>query len=292
MTNSKKNVLVTGAAGQLGQSIKDFASSFFDMKFFYTDIADLDITSEGAIDSYVLNNKIHFIVNCAAYTAVDNAETEPELAQTINADAVANLASAARKHHAALIHISTDYVFGGKSSAGLPFVETDPTNPESVYAETKLAGEEAAQQTENHIIIRTSWLYSKYGNNFLKTMLKLGAERPTIDVVFDQIGTPTYAPDLAFAILSIIRAEQPQLHNAGIYHFSNEGVCSWYDFAVEIMTASKLKCYVYPIDSKGYQTPAKRPYFSVLNKQKIKNTYKISIPHWRVSMLKCIETLG
>jgi dTDP-4-dehydrorhamnose reductase len=291
MFDSKKRVLVTGAAGQLGLSIKSLAPRYTDMRFFYTDIQDLDITSAEATDSYILNNKIDYIINCAAYTSVDKAESDNEAAYSINAEAVRNLALAARNHSAALIHISTDYVFGTIPANGLPFKEFDAVNPECVYGKTKLAGEEEARNTENHIIIRTSWLYSAYGSNFMNTMLKLGAEKSYLDVVYDQVGTPTYALDLADVILNIIRKESPRLENPGLYHYSNEGVCSWYDFATEIMLAAGLKCVVYPIDSVDYPTAAKRPAFSVMNKSKIRTTFKLINPHWRDAMQRCLAEI-
>ena len=229
-------------------------------------------------------------MNCAAYTAVDKAEEEEALCLRINRDAVRNLGEAARAAGARMVHVSTDYVFDGTNY--LPYVETDKTCPASVYGRTKLAGEQALQEVcPDAVIIRTAWLYSEFGTNFVKTMLRLGNEREQLSVVFDQIGSPTYAGDLAAAILAVLVRAEEGAFVPGIYHFSNEGVCSWYDFAVKIMELGNAPCHVLPIESKDYPAKAARPHFSVLNKAKIKTTYRISIPHWEASLRTCIARL-
>ncbi len=282
-------ILVTGANGQLGNEIRQHVSMLPQADFVFTDIAELDITNEQKVDIFVEQFRINYIVNCAAYTAVDKAEQEQDKAHLINADAVANLAKAAKKHHAFLVHVSTDYVFDG--TAHKPYVENDPVNPTGAYGVTKLAGEEAVKKHTDHgIIIRTSWLYSNFGVNFLKTMQRLGAEKEMLNVVFDQVGTPTNAGDLAEAILKIIPQTNDWNEGVQIYHFSNEGVCSWYDFATEIMYLSKLKCKVFPIESKDYPTPTARPPYSVLNKAKIKQRFNLQIPHWIDSLAKVVQS--
>lgn len=282
------NVLVTGANGQLGCSIRSIADRFPFFTFFFTDIDTLDICDREAVMSYVTTNHIHYIINSAAYTAVDKAESEKELASNINHHAVRYLGEAADAVGAKIIHVSTDYVFEGKSFC--PYVETDPTGPASVYGWSKLSGENALKEVcSNYAIIRTAWLYSEYGNNFVKTMLRLGAERESLNVVFDQVGTPTYAGDLAGAILKILEGSREGLFVPGVYHFSNEGVCSWYDFAWKIMQLAGLSCKVNPIQTKEYPTPAARPAYSVLNKTKIKETYGLEIPHWEESLKKIVN---
>jgi dTDP-4-dehydrorhamnose reductase len=272
--------LVVGAAGQLGTELKNILGS----KAEYVDRNELDITNADAVKTFFETKAYSVIINCAAYTAVDKAETEIKLAKEINVDGPQNLAATGIP----LIHISTDYVFDGKSFQ--PYVEDDKINPPSIYGKTKAASEKVVFQTANTaIIIRTSWLYSPYGNNFVKTMQKLGAERENLNVVFEQIGTPTYAADLAQAIVDII----PQIKKGmkEIYHFSNEGVASWYDFAVRIMELSKLKCVINPFMTKDYPTLAPRPFYSVLNKAKIKNDFGIKINHWEKSLQICIERM-
>lgn len=270
--------LIVGANGQLGQELMSRLGD----KAKGVDRDVLDITDAEAVKKMVGELKPEVIINCAAYTAVDKAEADVDLARKINADGVYNLASCGTK----LIHISTDYVFDGKNC--VPYTEEDKPNPQSVYGITKLEGEQKALAcNKNVIVIRTAWLYSAYGNNFVKTMRRLGAEREVLGVVFDQVGTPTFAGDLAQAIVDIL----PQMNeeNAGIYHFSNEGVCSWYDFAVEIMAQSGLNCKVNPIESKEYPTPAVRPSFSVLNKAKIKKVFGVKVPYWKESLSKCLK---
>ncbi len=282
-----KNILVTGSKGQLGNEMQVIAKNVTDCIFHFTDVEELDITNTDAIEDFVVGNKIDFIVNCAAYTAVDKAETDIELCYKINAEAVKNIAEVALKHNIKLIHVSTDYVFNGENFK--PYSEDDDVSPVSIYGKSKLEGEKVLFETmQEAIIIRTSWLYSTFGNNFVKTMMKLGAERETLNVIFDQVGTPTYAADLAEAIVTIIESEN---FIPGIYHFSNEGVCSWYDFAIKIHQIAGNKCIVRPIESKEYHFPTPRPHYSVLNKSKIKKTYGVNIPHWEESLKKCVDVL-
>ena len=282
------NILITGANGQLGNEIKLLADTYPNHTYFFTDIQELNICNKQAIDEFVENNTIQLIINCAAYTAVDKAEDNQELCDQINHIAPGYLAQSAQKYNAAIIQISTDYVFNGKSY--LPYVETDLISPESVYGYTKLAGENAVlKNCVKSIIIRTSWLYSSFGNNFVKTMLRLGKERNKLGVIFDQVGTPTYARDLAIAIFSIINRE----FIPGIYHFSNEGVCSWYDFTVAIHRIAGIEgCELLPLHSIDYPTKATRPHFAVLDKTKIKETYNVEIPHWEKSLAQCISILN
>jgi dTDP-4-dehydrorhamnose reductase len=283
-------ILVTGANGQLGSELKELSKQYMDWQFTFTDVDVLDITNSRVLEDFCTQNKFQYIVNCAAYTAVDKAETDQEIAFKINRDAVKNLTNAASKIDAVLIHVSTDYVFDGKSNQ--PYSEDHPINPQSAYGRTKAEGEQEALKYNRSIIIRTAWLYSTFGNNFVKTMLRLGTERSEVRVLFDQIGTPTYAEDLATAILSIVNCTKKEGVKPGIYHFSNEGVCSWYDFAWEIMNYSRKKCVVLPIETKDYPTPAKRPAYSVFNKHKIKETFKIEIPYWKTSLYKCLGMLN
>ncbi len=283
-------ILVTGSNGQLGSEIKELTNNDRNNLYFFTDRDSLDITDQKTIKSFIATNRIDTIINCAAYTAVDKAEEDEANANAINHLAVKYLAEIAKEKNIKLIHISTDYVFDGTNYR--PYVESDPTNPKSVYGATKLAGEKAMQEANpaNSIIIRTSWVYSSFGNNFVKTMLRLGKERDALGVIFDQVGTPTYAKDLAQTILDIV----PQITNekVEIYHYSNEGVLSWYDFAKEIMYMSKLECHIKPIETKEYPTPAKRPYYSLLNKAKIKKEFGITIPYWKDSVNACLKALG
>ena len=282
-------ILVTGANGQLGSEIRHLSLSY-PFEFVFTDVAELDITDREAVWEFFRSNQLDAVVNCAAYTAVDRAETESELADKINHLAAKYLAEAAKEFKVKLVHVSTDYVFDGESYR--PYSEDATPNPQSVYGVTKLAGEQAilAQDLANSIVIRTSWVYSTFGNNFVKTMRRLGAERSELNVVADQVGTPTYARDLAKCILDVL----PDLSNArtAVYHYSNEGVCSWYDFAIAIMELSALNCSVHPIPSSQYPTPARRPYYSVLSKSKIKTDFQIEISHWRRSLQQCLMELA
>lgn len=282
------NILITGSNGQLGSELRKIGFTALD-EVFYTDVAELDITSYEAIDRFVVENEVDTIVNCAAYTAVDKAEDEPELAAKINTEAVSNLAKVAYKHDCLLIHISTDYVFDGTVTE--PMTEKVKTNPTSVYGRTKLAGEQAIVTSHcMYIIIRTAWLYSTFGNNFVKTIRRLAEERGELKVVDDQIGTPTYADDLARAIVKIM-SDECVVEKEGVYHFSNEGVCSWYDFAREIVTLSGIKCEVHPVSSAEFPTKATRPAYSVLDKTKIRREFDVEVPAWQLSLKRCIEKL-
>ncbi|MEJ1222850.1 dTDP-4-dehydrorhamnose reductase [Sediminicola sp. 1XM1-17] len=277
-----RNILVTGGTGQLGSELKEIALEYGMYKFLFTDSKMLDITDHIAVKDFISSNSINIIINCAAYTGVDRAEEEFVKADAINHLAVANLAEIAKEQQIKLIHISTDYVFDGTNHK--PYVETDVPNPQSVYGKTKLAGEKAIQKINpsHSIIIRTSWVYSSFGNNFVKTMLRLSQEKKELGVISDQVGTPTYAGDLVKTILEIL----PKLNNdeVEIFHYSNEGVCSWYDFAIGIFEMKGISVTVNPIASWQYPTAAKRPFYSVLNKNKLKDHYDIEIPHWKDSL--------
>ncbi|MCI5560324.1 MAG: dTDP-4-dehydrorhamnose reductase [Phocaeicola sp.] len=279
-----KRILVTGANGQLGQVVRDLSAQYPQFQFLFTDIAELDICDAQSVETYISTHKINWVLNCAAYTAVDRAEQEEALCDKINHIAPAYLAHAIEKAGGRMIHISTDYVFNG--TAHIPYTEETPTAPIAVYGRTKRAGETALLEAcPAAIILRTAWLYSVYGNNFVKTMLRLGREKTELGVIFDQIGTPTYANDLAKVMLACIVQDIP----AGIYHFSNEGVCSWYDFTKEIhRQAGITTCNVKPLHTVDYPTPAQRPHYSVLDKTKIKQTLGITIPHWTESLQECI----
>ena len=283
------NILVTGSMGQLGSEIKELSSNY-NYNFFFTTRDDIDITSKDSIKEFCQTNSINVIINCAAYTAVDKAQSDIENADLVNRKAVKKLSIVAKELNIKLIHISTDYVFDGKNFK--PYVEEFQTNPQSVYGKTKLDGENEIRDINplNSIIIRTSWVYSYYGNNFVKTMLRLGKEKEELGVIFDQIGTPTYAKDLAKTILDIV----PQIENSKveIYNYSNEGVLSWYDFAKEIMKMAKLNCKVKAIETYQYPTPAKRPHFSLLNKSKIKSKFNLEIPYWKDGLDDCLKRLG
>ncbi|MBO7302485.1 MAG: dTDP-4-dehydrorhamnose reductase [Bacteroidaceae bacterium] len=283
------NILVTGANGQLGNEMRRLGA-VSPNHYIFTDVEQLDITNADAVMYVAKNYSIDAIINCAAYTNVDKAETDADMAELINAVAVENLARAMKEVGGTLFHISTDYVFGHEGNT--PRTEDMPLNPLGVYGRTKLNGEQAiAESGCKALIFRTSWLYSEFGNNFLKTMLRLTAERETLNVVFDQVGTPTYAGDLALAIFSIIEAGVYP-GNEGIYHFSNEGVCSWYDFAVEIANvAGNTSCRINPCHSSEFPSPVTRPSYSVLDKTKIKNTFDIDIPYWKESMEYCIKRI-
>lgn len=291
------NILITGANGQLGNEMRIISKSTDSHNWFFTDVAELDITDREAIRKFVADNGIEAIVNCAAYTNVDKAEDDEPSAYKINAVAVENLAAVAAEKNALLVHVSTDYVFDGNSF--LPYKETDPTSPYTVYGRTKLQGEQLAMQVcPWTIIVRTAWLYSSFGNNFVKTMLRLGREREALSVVYDQVGSPTYAADLAQAIYVIISKIDNESREAFInqakgevYHFSNLGVCSWYDFTVEIHRQAGIECAVSPIRSEQYPAKTPRPHYSVLDKQKIVEHYGLNIPHWTVSLAKCLQIL-
>ena len=284
-----KRILVTGANGQVGSELQSLAAQSQD-HFMFVNRTTLDLSAADAITAYFEENSFDAVINCAAYTAVDKAESDESMAYAVNHKAVEMLADIAKAKEMQLIHISTDYVFDG--TAHSPYVERDTANPQSVYGASKLAGEEAILKIKpkNAIIIRTSWLYSSFGSNFVKTMLRLGKEREELGVVSDQIGTPTYARDLAKSILELI----PKIKNekVEIYHYANEGVCSWYDFAKEIMSLAKIECQINPIETIAYPTPAKRPHCSLLNKAKIKKTFDLAIPYWKDSLDECLETLG
>ena len=283
------NILVTGSNGQLGSEIREL-SSRYKYNFFFTDSSVLDITDFKKVKEFIEENKIDIILNCAAYTAVDKAEKDEVNADKINHLAVKNLAQISKDRTIKLIHISTDYLFDGTNFK--PYVEDDTTNPTGVYGKTKLDGESAMREINplNSIIIRTSWVYSSYGTNFVKTMLRLGKERDSLGVIFDQVGTPTYARDLAKTILDIL----PNITNdtVEIYNYSNEGVLSWYDFAKEIMKMAKIECQINPIETKKYPTPAKRPHYSLLNKAKIKEEFNLTIPYWKDSLDECLRKMG
>ena len=282
-------VLITGANGQLGNEMRRLGA-VSPNEYLFTDVAELDITDKAAVAEFVKSNNVEIIVNCAAYTNVDKAEDDEATAELINAAAVRNLAEAVKAVDGTLFHVSTDYVFG--SEGNTPRTEDMPTNPLGVYGKTKLHGEQAiAEVGAKAIIIRTAWLYSEFGNNFLKTMLRLTAEKESLNVVFDQVGSPTYAGDLALAIFSIIEGGVYG-GNEGVYHFSNEGVCSWYDFATEIAAAAGHECVVMPCHSNEFPSKVTRPPFSVLDQTKIKTTFGIEIPHWRDSMLYCLQRLA
>ncbi|MCI7312807.1 MAG: dTDP-4-dehydrorhamnose reductase [Prevotella sp.] len=281
------NILITGCNGQLGNEMQLLEKVNTQHQYFNTDVAQLDITNPEAIEEFVNNNAIDIIVNCAAFTAVDKAESSQELCHLLNAKAPEYLAAAVAKRGGYLVQVSTDYVFDGTNHT--PYTEDEATCPNSVYGSTKLEGEKLAMAAcANTMIIRTAWLYSTFGNNFVKTMIRLGQEKPELGVIFDQIGTPTYAGDLAAAIMAAINNGIVP----GIYHFSNEGVISWYDFTKAIhRIAGITSCHVKPLHTTEYPTPAARPHYSVLDKTKIKQTYGIEIPYWEESLEKCVAKL-
>ena len=283
-------ILVTGANGQLGSELRELSSSYGEHHFIFTCKDDLDITQQKELEQYFEENTIDVIINCAAYTAVDKAEEEAFLADTINHQGVKHLALIAKQRGIKLIHISSDYVFDGKHF--MPYKETDEPNPISVYGTSKRAGEQAILEInpQGSIILRTSWVYSSYDANFVKTMLSLGAEKESLTVIYDQVGAPTYARDLAKVILEII----PRLTHEGveIFHYANEGVLSWFDFAKEIMKMAKLTCTIMPIETHQYPLPAKRPQYALLNKSKIKEHYELEIPYWKDSLKECLIKMG
>ncbi|WP_321435825.1 dTDP-4-dehydrorhamnose reductase [uncultured Bacteroides sp.] len=283
-----KNILITGANGQLGNEMRLLSSENNQYNYFFTDVQELDICDEQAIQAFVTQNEIDVIVNCAAYTAVDKAEDNVDLCRKLNAIAPGYLAKAAQSRGAAMIQISTDYVFNGTNH--IPYTEEEPTCPASAYGITKLEGEQNVMNNcSQAIVIRTAWLYSTFGNNFVKTMIRLGKEKESLGVIFDQIGTPTYARDLARAIYAAINKGIVP----GIYHFSDEGVCSWYDFTLAIHRLAGINtCKVNPLHTADYPTKAARPHYSVLDKTKIKKTFGIEIPHWEVSLQECINDIN
>lgn len=288
-----KNVLVIGSEGQLGNEIKCLSSEFDNIDFIFTTIEELDITDTKRLEATIRQEAFDYIINCTAYTAVDKAESETELANAINHLALQTIGKSAFEQKSKVIHVSTDYVFDGQNHK--PYTEEDKPSPNSVYGKTKLDGEKALMMNNpESIIIRTSWLYSSFGHNFVKTMLQLGKNKDELNVIFDQIGTPTYAKDLAEVILEIIQKDINLSipFNKGIYHYSNEGVCSWYDFTKAIHELSAINCSVHPIETKDYPTDAPRPQYSVMNKAKIKTIYKINIPHWRESLQECLSRIN
>ena len=288
-----KHILVTGSNGQLGKELERVVKNGnFNEKFYFTHRESLDISSHSAVASFCKDKNINSIVNCAAYTAVDKAQEDKDNANNINHLAVKNLAQVAKEQNTQLIHISTDYVFDGTNYQ--PYTEDDKVNPQSIYGQTKLDGENAiiAIDPKNSLIIRTSWVYSSFGANFVKTMMRLGAERDSLGVIFDQVGTPTYAKDLAECIVEILFTKNMcKSEKVEIYNYSNEGACSWYDFAKAIFDISHISCDVSPITTDQYPTPAKRPHYSILNKKKIKEQYGLNIPYWKDSLESCIEEL-
>ena len=289
MSANSLKILITGSSGQVGSELKSLSPAYKQYDFTFIDRKLLDISNPEAIKIFFSDKSFDAIINCAAYTAVDKAESESDLADKINNQAVATIAQIAKDKNITLIHISTDYIFDGKNYR--PYIESDPTNAVSIYGKTKLAGEEAIISIApvRTIIIRTSWVYSSFGQNFVKTMLRLGQERDSLGIIFDQVGTPTYARDLAQVILDIL----PRVQNPTpvIYHYSNEGVASWYDFAKAIFEISKIQCNVRPITTAEYPTPATRPYNSLMNKNKIKNEFGINIPYWKDSLSECLNLL-
>ncbi|PKP16994.1 MAG: dTDP-4-dehydrorhamnose reductase [Bacteroidetes bacterium HGW-Bacteroidetes-21] len=284
-------ILVTGANGQLGSEIQNLTREFGQHEFLMTDLEKLNITSLPSLKKLFNNNKVEYIINCAAFTDVDKAEEDKKEAEKVNIVGVSNLAKLASNYQIKMFHISTDYVFDGQGSK--PYSEDSPVNPLGVYGQTKYKGEVEARRHTQTMIIRTSWLYSKYGKNFLKTILRLGEEKSEIGVVYDQVGSPTNAADLAALILNIIDGTErdASYFKPGIYHYTNEGVCSWYDFAMEIKYQSGFDCKINPIRTENYPTPAKRPAYSVLDKKKITQAYNLEIPYWRYSLVKCLNEL-
>lgn len=285
-------ILVTGASGQLGSEIRELSARYSGYEFIFTDAGEMDITDAEATAAFISANNPSWIINCAAYTAVDRAEDEESLATLINAGGVENIVNALRGSDCRLIHISTDYVFDGNSV--VPYSEDDSPSPASAYGRSKLKGEKAALLWPNTMIIRTSWLYSAYGSNFVKTILRKAGSAQEISVVFDQAGSPTYAADLAAAIMDIVSGVIRNRHNfvPGIFNYSDEGVCSWYDLACEIIREAGSECLVLPVRSSAWPSRVKRPAYSVLDKARIKEYYNISIPHWRTSLNSCISKIN
>ena len=289
--NFNKRILVTGANGQLGNEMRLLANEYPEFEFDFTDIDELDLSKADAVMAYCEKLQPAYIINCAAYTAVDKAEDDTDLCWLINKDAVTNLAKAANALHAKILHVSTDYVFDGTNTS--PYLESDPVCPVSAYGKSKLDGEiTLLEHCPNSVIVRTAWLYSIYGNNFVKTMIRLGKERESINVVADQVGTPTYAADLAAALMDIVDCAEGNQFLPGIYHYSNNGVCSWYEFTKKIHELAGITtCKVNPIATKDYPTRAARPAYSVLSKQKIKADYGVIVPQWEDSLSACIALL-
>jgi dTDP-4-dehydrorhamnose reductase len=284
-------ILITGAKGQLGSELLVVSGNYYGYDFLFTDIDSLDITNYDQTSEFIKNVKPDWIVNCAAYNLVDKAENEPEKALLLNGTAVSNITEIIHGSECRFIHVSSDYVYDGESN--VPYTEDIPANPLSAYGRSKLAGEKYALNHHGSMIIRTAWLYSSFGNNFVKTILKHGSEKDSLKVVFDQTGTPTYASDLAEAIMKIISGviRNQIAMIPGIYNYSNEGACTWYDFAYEIIKEAGLSCNILPVRTKDYVQAAKRPAYSVMDKMKIKENYNLSIPHWRTSLIKCINLL-
>ena len=281
-----KTVLITGANGQLGRELQAIAPGYEDFKCMFTDIDSLDITCKETVTGWIKENNPDYIINCAAYTAVEDAECDALNAKKLNSDAVGYVTEVARLVNATMLHISTDYVFDGTSN--VPYNETDKTNPLSVYGLTKKEGEESVLDYERGIVVRASWLYSPYGKNFPETIRRIGAEQGTVNVVNDQKGTPTYSLDLANVLFSIMEHIEKGCSISGLYHFSNEGECSWYDFAQEILISSGLKCRAIPVESTTFASKAARPRYSVLNKQKIKSLLNMEIRHWQEAWQHCL----
>jgi dTDP-4-dehydrorhamnose reductase len=285
-------ILITGANGQLGNELKVVSKKFYGYDFIFTDIDTLDITNPEQTADFINKSRPDWIINCAAYNLVDKAEIEPDTALLLNGTAVKNITDVIRGSECRFIHISSDYIYDGKANA--PYNEFSPANPLSVYGKSKLSGEKFALLHQGSMIIRTSWLYSSFGNNFVKTILRNAREKELLKVVFDQTGTPTYAADLAGAIMHIISGviRNQFALNAGVYSYSNEGVCTWYDFAVEIISEAGLTCQINPVLTADFQLVAQRPAYSVMDKSKIKDNYCLAIPHWRASLKKCIKLLN
>lgn len=284
-------ILVAGANGQLGNELKIVSKNYYGYDFIFTDIDTLDLSNAKHTEEFIKDSKPDWIINCAAYNLVDKAESEPDTAILVNSTSVKNITDAIKNSECRFIHISTDYVYDGKSN--VPYNEESPPNPLSAYGRSKLAGEKYALLHPHSMVIRTAWLYSSFGKNFVKTILHHGKEKESLRVVFDQTGSPTYAADLATAIMHIVASviRNQFAFIAGIYNYSNEGVCTWYDFAVEIVKEAELDCNIQPILTKDYLLPAPRPAFSVMDKSKIKENYGLSIPHWRDSLTKCMKLL-
>ena len=284
-----KKIVVTGANGQLGSEMRKLSPQFPAFNFCFSDYDTLNITDSKAVELYFRKEKPDYVVNCAAFTAVDQAEKEPAAAALLNGEAPGILSAACREHDARMIHISTDYIFDGSNNR--PYLETDPVAPLGVYGRTKREGELRCMEESPCVVIRTSWLYSTFGKNFMKTMMEKGIREDSIKVVYDQVGTPTFAGDLANAIMEIVAPRNVEEWHPGIYHFSNEGVCSWYDFALAIHRIAGIDCRVEPVLSAEFPTPARRPHFSVLDKSKIKVTFGLSVPWWMDSLTRCIQLI-